>query len=156
MTASNNSPTGLEFQIKNPKYAYVLVVILSKENDKKLLEQLKSGFKSGINTKRKCNKYRSKMTIGPQNNDLNYLIDPTFTKVNRLFVLSFARTATGDRRDYFSHCHVPNVRIKDFNVLIDGKRFFDLPVKNENEAYEKIIEMSRNNDYTTGNLLDFA
>ena len=41
-------------------------------------------------------------------------------------------------------------------VLIDGKSFFDLPVKNEEEAYEKIIEMSRNNDYTTGNLLDFA
>ena len=156
MTASNNPPTGLEFQIKDPKYAYGLVVILSKENDKKLLEQLKSGYKSGINTKWKCNKYRSKMTIRPQNNNLNYLIDPTFTKVNRLFVLSFARTATGDRRDSFSHCHVPNVRIKDFNVLIDGKRFFDLPVKNEKEAYEKIIEMSRNNDYTTGNLLDFA
>ena len=40
--------------------------------------------------------------------------------------------------------------------MIDGKSFFDLPVKNEEEAYEKIIEMSRNNDYTTGNLLDFA
>ena len=50
---------------------------------------------------------------------------------------------------------IANVEIKDFNVLIDGKSFFDLPVKNE-EAYEKIIEMSRNNDYTTGNLLDFA
>ena len=156
MTASNNPPTGLEFQIKDPKYVYVLVVILSKENDKKLLEQLKSGFKSGINTKWKCNKYRSKVTIRPQNNDLNYLIDPTFTKVNRLFVLSFARTATGDRRDSCSHCHVPNVRIKDFNVLIDGERFFDLSVKNEKVAYEKIIEMSRNSDYTTGNLLDFA
>ena len=44
----------------------------------------------------------------------------------------------------------------DFNVLIDGGSFFDLPVKNEEEAYEKIIEMSNNNDYTTGNLLDFA
>ena len=63
---------------------------------------------------------------------------------------------TKDQRDSFSHYYVPNVRIKDFNVLIDGKGFFDLPVKNEEEAYEKIIEMSRNNDYTTGNLLDFA
>ena len=51
---------------------------------------------------------------------------------------------------------IANVEIKDFNVLIDGKSFFDLPVKKEEEAYEKIIEMSRNNDYTTGNLLDFA
>ena len=46
--------------------------------------------------------------------------------------------------------------MKDFNVLIDGRSFFDLPIKNEEEAYEKIIEMSQNNNYTTGNLLDFA
>ena len=64
--------------------------------------------------------------------------------------------ATKDYRDSFSHYYVPNARIKDFNVLIDGKSFFDLPVKNEEEAYEKIIDMSNNNDYTTGNLLDFA
>ena len=58
-----------------------------------------------------------------------------------------------DHRDSFSRYYVPNVKIKDFNVLIDGKSFFDLPVKNEEEAYEKIID---NNDYTTGNLLDYA
>ena len=56
-----------------------------------------------------------------------------------------------DRRDSFSHYYVPNVRIKDFNVLIDGKSFFDLPVKNVEEAYENITY-----NYTTGNLLDFA
>ena len=95
------------------------------------------------------------MTIQPQNNNLNYLIGPTFTNVNRLFVLSFTRDNEGNNRDPFSDYYVPNVEIKDFNVLIDGKSFFDLPVKNE-EAYEKIIEMSRNNDYTTGNLLDFV
>ena len=91
------------------------------------------------------------MTIQPPNNNLYYLIDPTFTKVNRLFVLSLVRNVEGDHRDSFSHYYVPNVRIKDFNVLIDGKRFFNLPVKYEEEAYGKIIEMSRNNDYTTGN-----
>ena len=57
--------------------------------------------------------------------------------------------------NYFSHYYVPNVEIKDFNVFIDGKSFFDLPVKNE-EAYKKIIDMSNNNDYPTGNLLDFV
>ena len=61
-----------------------------------------------------------------------------------------------DYRDSFSHYYVPNVEIKDFNVLIDQKRFFDLPIKNEEEACEKIIEISKNNDYTTGSLLDFA
>ena len=45
--------------------------------------------------------------------------------------------------------------LKDFNVLIDEKSFFDLSVKNK-EVYEKIIDMSNNNYYTAGNLLDFA
>ena len=69
---------GLEFQITDTKL-YVPVVTLSKENDIKYLEQLKSGFKRII----KWNKYRSQMTIQPQNNNLNYLIDPSFTSVNR-------------------------------------------------------------------------
>ena len=51
---------------------------------------------------------------------------------------------------------LPNVKIKDFNVFIDGKNLFDSPVKNEEEGYEKIIEMSTNDDYRTGNLLDFG
>ena len=47
------------------------------------------------------------------------------------------------------------VAIKDFNALVDNKPFFDQPVKNKQEAYEKLIEISRNDDYTTGNLLDY-
>ena len=70
--------------------------------------------------------------------------------------MSFTRNNADNNRDSFSHYYVPNVEIKDFIILIDGKSFFDLPVKNEEEAYEKIIDMSNNNDYTTGNLLDFA
>ena len=61
------------------------------------------------------------MTFHPQNKSLNYLIDPAFTNVNRLFVLSIARTNTGDNRDSFSQYYLPNVEIKDFNVLIDGR-----------------------------------
>ena len=63
---------------------------------------------------------------------------------------------TKDHRDSFSHYSVPNARIKDFNVLIDGKSLFEFPVKIEEEASEKIIDMCNNSDYTTGNLLDFA
>ena len=96
------------------------------------------------------------MTIQPQNNNLNYLIDPTFTNVNRLFVMPFPRNNNTDSRYSYSNYYVPKVKISDFNVLIDGKRFFDLPVKIEEEAYEKSIDMSNNNDYTTGNVLDFA
>ena len=63
------------------------------------------------------------MTNQFQNNNLNYLIDPTFTNVNRLFVLSFPRNNNTDNRDSFSDYYALNVEIKDFNVLIDGKSF---------------------------------
>ena len=98
------------------------------------------------------------MTVQPQNNNLNYLIDPTFTNVNKLFVFSFPGNNNTDSRYSYSHYYVPKVEINDFNVLIDWKGFFDLPVKNEEEAYEKIIEMSNNNDYTMTLLilLDFG
>ena len=78
------------------------------------------------------------MTNQTQNNSLNYLIDPTFTKVNRLFVLSFKNE---DDRRSFSKYYVANAQIKYFNVLIDGKSFFDMPIKNEEETYQQIIEM---------------
>ena len=78
------------------------------------------------------------MTIQPQNNNLSYLIDPTFMNANRLFVLLFPRNNNSDSRYFFSNCYVPKVRSNDFNVLIDGKSLFDLPVKNEEETYQKI------------------
>ena len=58
-------------------------------------------------------------------------------------------------KTFFSKYYAPNVQIKDFNVLIDGKSFFDMPIKKKEEAYEQIIEMGRNNDYMTDNLLDY-
>ena len=79
------------------------------------MEQLKSGFKRTI----KWNKYRSEMTNQTKANHLNYLIDPTFTKVD-IFVLSFENE---EDRTSFSKYYVPKVEIKDFNVLIDEKVF---------------------------------
>ena len=146
-----DNPENATFKITDIKL-YVPVVTLSKKNNIKLLEQLKTGSKRTI----KWNKYRSQISIQPQNNNLNYLIDPTFKSVNRLFVLSFPRNNNTDSRYSFSNCHVPNVKVNDFNVLIYGKSFFDLSVKNDEEAYEKITDMCNNNGYTTGNLLDFA
>ena len=55
----------------------------------------------------------------------------------------------------FSKYYTPKVEIKDFNVLIDGKSFLDVSVKSKEGAYEKIIEISKNNDYTTVNLSDY-
>ena len=88
------------------------------------------------------------MTIQSNNTSLNCLINPTFTNVNWLFVSSFERIKENNvkkhHRESFSHYYVPNVEIKDFNVFIDGKSFFDLPVINEEETYEKIVELSKN------------
>ena len=92
------------------------------------------------------------MSNQTKNNNLNYLIDPTFTNVNRLFVLSCSNE---NDRTSFSKYYVPSVERNYFNVLIDEKRFFEVPVKNKEEAYEQIIEMRKKNDYTTGNLLDY-
>ena len=93
------------------------------------------------------------MSTEAANNNLNILISPTFANVNRLFVLAYQ---TADDRQSFSQFYLPRVMVKDFNVIIDKLAFFDLPIKTEEEAYEKIIDISRNNEYTTGNLLDMT
>ena len=69
-------------------------------------------------------------------------MDPTFTNVNRLFILAFENESD---RNSFSEYSVAKVEIKDYNVLIDGKPFFEIPVKNKEEAY----------DYPTGNFMDY-
>ena len=120
--AAVNNQANPTFKIKDTKL-YVLVVSLSTQDDDKFLEQLKSGFKRTI----KWNKYRSHVTKQTKTNNVNYLIDPTFIKVNRLFVLSFENE---DDRKSFSKDYTSKVEIKNFNVLIDGKSFFDVPVKN--------------------------
>ena len=79
------------------------------------------------------------MSNQAKNNNLNYLIDLTFTNVNRLFVLSLKKEHGNDNEDKsirtsFKKYYVPKVEAKDFNVLIDGKPFFEIPVKNKEEA----------------------
>ena len=143
----NGTTTGATLAINDCKL-YVPVVTLSKDDEIKLLTNLKSGFKREII----WNKYRSQMTTEAINNNLNILIDPTFTNVNRLFVLAYRNA---DDRQLFSRFYLPSVVVKDYNVIIDKLAFFDLPIKTEEEAYEKIIDISRNNEYTTGNLLDY-
>ena len=143
----DNAPTGATLAITDCKL-YVPAVTLSKDDETKLLTNLKSGFKREII----WNKYRSQMTTEAINNNLNILIDPTFTNVNRLFVSAYQ---TANDRQSYSQFYLPNVMVKDYNVIIDKLAFFDLPIKTEKEAYEKIIDISRNNEYTTGNLLDY-
>ena len=101
------------------------------------------------------NKYLWKPELLAWNPNLNHLVEPSFQGVNRLFVLAFENDAqrTSNKRYY-----LPNVEIKDYNVIIDGKNFFDQPVKNNKITYENIrkIATGQGDDYTTGCLLDYA
>ena len=116
----DNSPTGATLAINDYKL-YIPVITLSKDDEIKLLTNLKSGFKREII----WNKYRSKMTMGAINNNLNILIDPTFTNINRFFVLAYQNV---DDRQSYDGFYLPKVMVKYYNVIIDKLTFFDLPI----------------------------
>ena len=145
-TANNQNPS---FQINDTKLN-VSVVTLSTQENIKLLKQLESGFKRTIN----WNKYLAKTTNQVQNRYLDFLIDPSFQGVNRLFVLSFK---DDDGRQSHKQYYLPTVEIKDYNVMIDGRNFFDQPIKNDLKTYNSIrkIVTGQGDDYTTGCLLDY-
>ena len=130
---------------------YVIVVTLSIQDNAKLLPQLKSGFKRAIS----WNKYLAKPELLPQNANLNHLTEPSFQGVNRLFVLEFEND---EQRTSNERYYIPNVEIKDDNVIIDGKNFFDQPIKDNKVTYENITKIStgQREDYTAGCLLDYT
>ena len=95
---------------------YVPAVTLSTQDNAKLLPQLKSGFRRTIS----WNKYLPKPELLPQNPNLNHLVEPSFQGVNRLFNLAFGDDG---QRTSNKRYHIPNVEIKDYNVMTDGKFF---------------------------------
>ena len=144
-----NSTSEGKFAITETKL-YVPVVTLSTRDNEKLLQQFKSGFKKTIS----WNKYESSIKTFAQNRYLNYLINPCFQGVNRLFVLSFENE--NDRTSHSTY-YLPKVEIKDYNVMIDGRNVFDQPINSMNKTYENIrkIATGKGDDYTTGCLLDY-
>ena len=110
---------------------YVPVVTLSTQDNGKLLLQLQSGFKITSS----WNKYLAKLELLAENANLNNLIEPNFQGVDRLFYLAFEDD--GKRTKNKRHC-IPNIEITHYNVMIDGKNFFDQPVKNDNVTYENM------------------
>ena len=142
-----NNPTNAKFEITNCKL-YVPVVTLPIKNENRLYEMLKKGFSVNIYWRR----YRCQIT-NQTTGLINYLIDATFDKVSRLFVLAFENE---DDRTLFSKYCTPTVEIKEYNVLIDQEPFFELSVRNKKETYERILSMCKDlDDYTTGSLLDY-
>ena len=118
------------FSISDTKF-YALVVNLSTQDNAKLPEQLECFFKTTIN----WDKHQSKISRERPNQYLDYLIDPSFQGVNRHFVLSFENNAhkKSHKRYFF-----PIVEVKYYNFMIDGKSFFDQPVKNNLRTYDSI------------------
>ena len=88
-----------------------------------------------------------------QNPNLNHLVEPIFRGVNRLFVLGFEN---GTQRTSHSGYYLPNVEIKNYNVMINGENVFDQPVKDNKVTYENTRKTAtdQGDDYTTGCLLD--
>ena len=125
--AANQNPT---FEITETK-PFVPVVTLLTQDNAKLLLQSKSGFKRTIN----WNKYLSKPELLAHNPNLNHLFEPSPQGVNRLFALAFENDAQRTSNKIY---YLPNVEIKGYNVMIDGKYFFDQPVKNNKITYENI------------------
>ena len=147
ITESNGAGS---FAITDTKL-YVPVVTLSTKENTKFLQQLKSGFKRVIN----WNKYLSKPELLAQNPNLNYLVEPSFQGVNRLFVLAFENDA---QRTAHNCYYLPTVGVKFYDIMINGENFFDQPIKNNKVTYENIrkINTGQGDDYTTGCLLDYS
>ena len=114
---------------------YVPVVTLPTQDNAKFLEQLKSGFKRVIN----WNKYLSRPELLAQNLNLNYLIEPSFQGINRLFVLAFENNP---QRTSSKGYYLPNVEIKNYNVMINGQKVFDQPTKDNNVTYGNIRKIA--------------
>ena len=110
-----------KFTITDTKL-YVPVVTLLTQDNVKLLQQLKSGFKRTIN----WNKYQSKVTVQERNQYFDYLIDPSFQEVNKRFVLS-SENNTG--RANYKRYYRPQVEINGYNVIINQQNVFDQPIR---------------------------
>ena len=149
IVSTNVANPNATFEITHTKL-YGPVVTLSTQDNSKLLQQLKSAFKRLIN----WNKYLSKPESSRRNPNINHLVEPSFQGVNRLIVLAFENdTQRTSAKDYY----LPNVEIKDYNIMINGENFFDEPIKNNKVTYENIrkIATGQGDDYTAGCLLNY-
>ena len=165
---NNNNNRGTTFQITSTKL-YFPVVTLSTKDNVNVTKQLNEGFKRSVY----WNEYKSKIEKKTaDNNNVNnnrFPLDTSFQGVNRLFVLAFNNTtedvaanpinntANGVQRDSHRKYILPRVNITNYNVLIDGRNFYDRPINDQIKRYDEIrkIATGKGDDYTTGCLLDY-
>ena len=146
-----------KFQITNRKL-YVPMVTLSTTDNVNLTKQLNEGFKRSVY----WNEYKSKIVTqeADANNPKIFPLDASFQGLNRLFVFAFDNTNNGDNkveRDSHRKYFLPRVDITKYNLLIDGRNFYDQPINDQIRKYNEIIKIAKEqgDDYTTGCLLDY-
>ena len=149
IVSSNDANQNATFAITDTKL-YAPVITLSQQDNAKLLQKLKSGFKRVIN----WNKYLSKRELLAQNPNLNHLVEPSFQGINRIFALSYENDT---QRTSGKVYYLQNVEIKDYNIMINGENSVDQLIKDSKVTYENIrkIATGQGDDDTTGCLLDY-
>ena len=141
--------------IINDTKMYIPVVTLSKEDNKDFIEQQNKGFQRSIY----WNEYKTKeINENADANVFKYInLDPSFQGVNRLFVTAYNRVDGQPNRDDQRKYYLPRIDLNKYNVIIDGKNFYDNPIESDIEKYRELkkVMIGKGEDYTTGSLLDF-
>ena len=146
------------FIIKNTKM-YVPVVTLSKEDNKDFIEQQNKGFQRSIY----WNEYKTKeinenVDVNNPANTITYInLYPSFQGVNRLFVMAYNSVDGPPTRNGQRKYYLPRIDLNEYNVIIDGRNFYDNPIESNIEKYRELIKVmiGKGEDYTTESLLDF-
>ena len=84
-------------------------------------------------------------------------LDPSFQGVNRLFVMAYNRANGQPTRNGRRKYYLPRINLEKYNVIIDGRNFYDNPIESDIEKYTELkkVMIGKGEDYTTGSLLDF-
>ena len=129
--------------IINDTKLYVPVVTLSKEDNKDFIEQQNKGFQRSVY----WNEYQTKeQTENANNNVLKYInLDPSFQGINRLFVMAYRRENNNQpQRNSQQKYYLPRIDLRKYNVIIDGRNFYDNPIESDIEKYR---ELKKSNDW---------
>ena len=141
--------------IINDTKMYVSVVTLSKEDNKDFIEQQNKGFQRTIY----WNQYKTKeINENADANVFKYInLDPSFQGVNRLFVMAYNRVDGQPTRNGQQKYYLPRIDLEKYNVIIDGRNFYDNPIESYIEKYRELkkVMIGKGEDYTTGSMLDF-
>ena len=139
--------------IINDKKLYVPVVTLSNEDNKDFIEQENKGFQRSIY----WNEYKTKeINENAVANVFKYInLDPSFQVLNRSFVKAYNRANGQPTRNGQRKYYLPRIDLEKYNVIIDGRNFYDNPIESVIEKYRELkkVMIGKGEDYTTGSLL---